>query len=121
MPRALALATLGAIAICVAAVACSSNGGYASGLSAGSACATDYDCQGQLNCAYAIAAGCNAMGVCTNMGPVATMGGCPVGPTVCACTGQTIQVPRCWMNQATEPVQYAGPCVDGGPPDAARE
>lgn len=103
--------------------ACSSDGSYASGLPAGSACMTDYDCQGQLNCAYPIAQGCVATGVCMNMGPLAASGACPNVVTACTCTAQTIEIPRCWTSVAPQPVLFTGPCVgaDAGAIDAGAD
>jgi hypothetical protein len=106
-----------------AALACNQNGQYASGLPAGSACATDYDCEGELNCVFAIASGCMANGVCTNMQQAGVGKTCPPMNQVCTCQLQTIDVPSCWTGFSTQPSMFSGPCsaLDAGAVDASKD
>ena len=101
------------------AVACSSRresvfddandaGAHASA-EAGAACRVASDCAPGLACAFAIADGCTARGVCVHEDIGACLGG--VG---CACDGTPTS--SCGMGAyADKPFAHAGPCGAGAP------
>ena len=94
------------LARCGGVIAGGSDGG-ADG-SSGVPCSASGACPTGLACFYPISEGCGAVGQCM---PFST--GCKPGPG-CGCDGKTALVVCGSPGYAKEPIQYAGPCADGG-------
>lgn len=99
---------------------CTEEGGDASAVCNGGAraCAKNADCDLGLVCAFPLAGGCGAAGICLNppLPCQADAAACATGGTACSCDGAT--VPIIVPGFATAPAVNAGPCPPGTPTDA---
>jgi hypothetical protein len=83
--RLVCLAALALLAGCTPSSS-TTNDGIDAGAAPGSPCIVTSDCVARALCAYPIADGCNAQGVCVTEDPTCTNN----GPVVCACDGTPV-------------------------------